>query len=132
MRTYMILKEKVARWNADSEIQAIRKVINVDDSNLAKLTKKFSAAVRRSCWLPTWIESSSPRAPLPYEKLDQLTMEDVDGRVLSSLFGIPLPLPWTRWKGKRVAWRGRLGLGGSWFAYVIVAVGVLVVIGLIW
>src|SRR6202161_2072671 len=42
MRTYMILKEKVARWNADKEIQGLLTEINVRDAALEKLTKKFS------------------------------------------------------------------------------------------
>src|SRR5271154_2345545 len=41
MRTYMILKEKAAQWNADSEIQQIIKIINAQDAGLSKLTKKF-------------------------------------------------------------------------------------------
>src|SRR5581483_9407178 len=44
MRTYMILKEKAARWNADAEIQGLIRKVNVDDPALAKLTKKFSGA----------------------------------------------------------------------------------------
>ena len=43
MRTYMILKEKAARWNEDREIQGLLKTINVDDPSLSKLTKRFSA-----------------------------------------------------------------------------------------
>jgi len=42
MRTYMILKEKAARWNADAEIQGILKLVNRQDSAISKLTKKFS------------------------------------------------------------------------------------------
>src|SRR4051812_1006912 len=43
MRSYMILKEKAAKWNADPEIQGLLKVINVQDANLSKLTKKYSS-----------------------------------------------------------------------------------------
>src|SRR5450432_4044788 len=42
MRTYMILKEKAQRWNADKEIQQIIKTINVQDSSVSKLTAKYS------------------------------------------------------------------------------------------
>src|SRR3954470_13680039 len=38
MRTYMILKEKAARWNADKDIRALRNEINAGDPNLEKLT----------------------------------------------------------------------------------------------
>src|SRR5208283_1947859 len=43
MRTYMILKEKAARWNADSEIQGLLKLINAQDPGMSKLTKKYSS-----------------------------------------------------------------------------------------
>src|SRR6059058_494177 len=43
MRTYMILAEKARRWNADKEIAGLLKQINVEDSAMSKLTKKFSA-----------------------------------------------------------------------------------------
>src|SRR5256885_15480551 len=41
MRTYMILKDKAARWNADSEIQQLRKRIDIADAAVATLTKRF-------------------------------------------------------------------------------------------
>src|SRR5215211_6539977 len=43
MRTYMILKEKAARWNADEEIQGLLREIHLDDPGVSKLTKHFSA-----------------------------------------------------------------------------------------
>src|ERR1700761_9175050 len=43
MRTYMILKEKAARWNADKDIQALVKEINVQDAALSRLTKAFTS-----------------------------------------------------------------------------------------
>src|SRR5205823_11636148 len=45
MRTYMILKEKAQRWNADKEIQAIVQEVNAGgggDVGLSKLTRKYS------------------------------------------------------------------------------------------
>lgn len=79
MRTYMILKDKAARWNADPEIQALRKQINVDDSSMAKLTKKFSAAGAKRLLETNLDRIELARSPLPYEKLDQLTMEVIMG-----------------------------------------------------
>ncbi len=55
MRTYMILKEKAAKWNADPEIQGLLKQINVQDAGASKLTKKFSADAGRNCWRCLWI-----------------------------------------------------------------------------
>jgi len=43
MRTYLILKEKAARFNADPEIQAILAEINAPDETLTPLFGKFSA-----------------------------------------------------------------------------------------
>src|SRR5438477_10546742 len=41
MRTYMILADKAARWNADREIQGLLQQINKPD-NLSKLTRSYS------------------------------------------------------------------------------------------
>jgi xylose isomerase len=79
MRTYMILKEKAARWNADAEIQGLRKEINVNDPALEKLTKKFSSANAAKLLAAPLDRVALAAAPLPYEKLDQLTMEVIMG-----------------------------------------------------
>ena len=78
MRTYMILKEKAARWNTDKEIQALIKEINVDDSELSKLSKKFSASNAKKL-LDAPLDRVALNIGLPYEKLDQLTMEVIMG-----------------------------------------------------
>ncbi|HMD54039.1 MAG TPA: xylose isomerase, partial [Phycisphaerae bacterium] len=75
MRTYMILKEKAARWNADAEIQQIVKSVNVQDSALSKLTAKFSKANAAKLLAAPLDRVELAAAPLPYERLDQLTME---------------------------------------------------------
>jgi xylose isomerase len=79
MRTYMILKEKAARWNADGEIQGLLKQINREDSGLSKLTKKFSAANAKKLLETSLDRVELAKHPLPYEKLDQLTMEVLMG-----------------------------------------------------
>ena len=79
MRTYMILKEKAARWNADGEIQWLLKQINREDSGLSKLTKKFSAANAKKLLETSLDRVELAKHPLPYEKLDQLTMEVLMG-----------------------------------------------------
>src|SRR3989440_6337122 len=43
MRTYLILAEKAARWNADPEIQALVREINRDDGSTTSLLGAFSA-----------------------------------------------------------------------------------------
>jgi len=75
MRTYMILKEKAARWNADKEIQGLLREINVEDSAMSKLTKKFSTDNAKKLQDAPLDRIDLARARLPYEELDQLTME---------------------------------------------------------
>src|SRR5437868_526536 len=79
MRTYMILAEKARRWNADKEIAALLKQINVEDSAISKLTRKFSAGSAKQLLAAPLDRVKLAEAPLPYEKLDQLTMEVLMG-----------------------------------------------------
>jgi xylose isomerase len=79
MRTYMILKDKAARWNADAEIQGLLKEINVQDAALSKLTKKYNSANAKKLLAARLDRLTLVDAPLPYEKLDQLTMEVLMG-----------------------------------------------------
>jgi xylose isomerase len=79
MRTYMILKEKAARWNADKEIQALRNEINTGDANLEKLTKRFSPQNAKKLLDAPLDRVELAKARLPYERLDQLTMELIMG-----------------------------------------------------
>ena len=75
MRTYMILRDKARRWNADGEIQGLLKRINVEDGAMSKLTRKFSDANAKKLLSAELDRVELAKAPLPYEKLDQLTME---------------------------------------------------------
>lgn len=79
MRTYMILKEKAARWNKDPEIQGLLKQINLEDQALSKLTKRYSAGNARKLLNAPLDKEKLASSPLPYEKLDQLTMEILMG-----------------------------------------------------
>src|SRR5436305_4958734 len=74
MRTYMILREKARRWNADAEIQGLLKAINVADSAIEKLTKKFSGANAKKLLDADLDRVELGESPLRYEKLDQLTL----------------------------------------------------------
>jgi xylose isomerase len=75
----MILKEKVARFNADPEIQGLLKQINVENNATTKLTKKFSPDAAKKLLAMPLDRVQLAEAPLPYEKLDQLTMEILMG-----------------------------------------------------
>jgi xylose isomerase len=79
MRSYMILKEKAARWNADKEIQQLLKVINQEDPALEKLTRRFNAANAKKLLAAPLDRIALAKARLPYERLDQLTMEVILG-----------------------------------------------------
>jgi xylose isomerase len=79
MRTYMILKEKAQRWNSDKEIQQIITQINVKDVALSKLTASYSSANAKKLLDEPLDREELAAAPLPYERLDQLTMEVLMG-----------------------------------------------------
>ncbi len=79
MRTYMILREKAERWNKDPEIQGLLKQINRSDILLEKLTKKFSTGNANKVLEAQLDRVELTAHPLPYEKLDQLTMEVLMG-----------------------------------------------------
>jgi xylose isomerase len=75
MRTYLILKEKAAQFNADPEVQAILAEINADDSTLTPLFGKYTpekaAALKKQAFDRQAISSRG----LKYERLDQLTID---------------------------------------------------------
>jgi len=75
MRTYLILKEKARRWNADPEIQGLLQEINADDGSMLPYMGKYSRkkAVRLKS-LEFDVDKIASRG-LQYEKLDQLTNE---------------------------------------------------------
>jgi len=76
MRTYLILKEKAAQFNADSEIQAILQQINQKDSTLDPLlSAPFSAQNADALRAMTFDAQALAAQPLPYEKLDQLVFD---------------------------------------------------------
>ena len=79
MRTYEILADKVKRFNADPEIQGLLNVINAKDEGLSKLTKKFSKEHAKTLLAAPLDRVKLATARLPYEELDQLTMEVIMG-----------------------------------------------------
>ncbi len=79
MRTYLILKEKAARWNADAEIQALVQEINADDGTYAFLSGGYSAQKAAQLRGMTFDRAAMNARRLPYERLDQLTMEILFG-----------------------------------------------------
>ena len=72
MRTYLILKERAERWNADKEIQALLKETT---AGTAPAIGKYSAGGRDTLLAANLDRVSIAAGGLGYEKLDQLTME---------------------------------------------------------
>jgi xylose isomerase len=75
MRTYLILKEKAQRFNADSEIQALLSEINTDDGAFGYLGGGYSKANADQLKSHSFDRVGLGKRGLPYEKLDQLTIE---------------------------------------------------------
>ncbi|NLE51280.1 MAG: xylose isomerase [Chloroflexi bacterium] len=75
MRTYLILKEKAAQFNQDSEIQAMLQEIHADDSALSWLAGGFSADKARRLKEQAFDRAALGARDLRYERLDQLTIE---------------------------------------------------------
>ncbi len=75
MRTYLILKEKAARWNADPEIQALLAEINADDGSMAPYFGKYTPQKAAALKEQPFDRQAIARRGLLYERLDQLTVE---------------------------------------------------------
>ena len=78
MRSYLILKDKAARWNADKEIASILKDVSSNANGAPKIasySKKISAALLAH----NFDKDSIMKKRLPYERLDQLTIDILTG-----------------------------------------------------
>ena len=74
MRTYLILKEKAQRWNADPEIQTIVKELSVAHKDAPQLDG-FSKESAKRLLAHAFDKDAITRKRLEYERLDQLTMD---------------------------------------------------------
>ena len=74
MRTYLILKEKAAQFKADSEIQALLAEINAHDGTY-QAVGSYSRAEADRLKATTFDRKALGARKLPYERLDQLTVE---------------------------------------------------------
>ena len=75
MRTYLILKEKAAQWNADKEIQSLAAEINADDGSMNRYFGKYSTEKANALKAQAFDRSATAARGLKYERLDQLTVE---------------------------------------------------------
>ena len=75
MRTYLILKEKAAQWNADKEIQSLVAEINADDGSMNQYFGKYSTDKANALKGQAFDRHAIAGRGLKYERLDQLTVE---------------------------------------------------------
>jgi xylose isomerase len=75
MRTYLVLKEKAARFNKDTEIQALLAEINASDGSLDGVTGRYSRDNASALKSTTLDRAAMGERGLPYERLDQLTID---------------------------------------------------------
>lgn len=75
MRTYMILKEKAAQFNADKEIQALLAEINASDASMEQYFGKYSAEKATGLKAEEFDRKVFGHKGLQYERLDQLTID---------------------------------------------------------
>ncbi|MGO9589495.1 MAG: xylose isomerase [Candidatus Acidiferrales bacterium] len=78
MRTYLILKEKARRWNEDAEIQSILDEISADTNGVGKIGR-FSKKGAASLLAHAFDREQILKKRLPYERLDQLTIDILAG-----------------------------------------------------
>jgi len=79
MRTYLMLKEKAAQFNADPEISALLAEINADDGSLAAYTGKYSSKKADGLKQQSFDRVALGKRGLKYERLDQLTIDLILG-----------------------------------------------------
>lgn len=75
MRTYLILKEKAAQFNADKEIQDLLTEISADDGSMGQYLGKYNGQKAAALKTQTFDRKTLGERGLNYERLDQLTID---------------------------------------------------------
>ncbi|HEX6540526.1 MAG TPA: xylose isomerase [Ktedonobacterales bacterium] len=75
MRTYLILKEKARQWHADPEITGLLAEINADDGAMAAYQGAYSPEKAAALKAVPFDRQALGQRGLPYERLDQLTVD---------------------------------------------------------
>jgi xylose isomerase len=75
MRTYLILKEKTAQFNADKEIQALLAEIHADDGSMSQYFGAYSSEKAKALKAQPFDRSAISAIGRQYERLDQLTID---------------------------------------------------------
>ncbi|HSZ63291.1 MAG TPA: xylose isomerase [Terriglobales bacterium] len=74
MRTYLILREKAKRWGSDREIQSILSEISSNGNGTAHMNR-YSKASMSQLLSRVFDKNEILKKRLPYERLDQLTVD---------------------------------------------------------
>jgi xylose isomerase len=74
MRTYLILKEKAKLWSQNKQIQQILGEIQTSGAPFPE-TKGYSKAHATKLLQHNFDRNALAKKPLPYERLDQLTVD---------------------------------------------------------
>lgn len=75
MRTYLVLKEKAAQFNADIEVQSLLAEINADDGSMAQYFGKYNSGKASALKEQKFDRVTLGKRGLKYERLDQLTVD---------------------------------------------------------
>ncbi|MEM1166847.1 MAG: xylose isomerase [Planctomycetota bacterium] len=75
MRTYLILKEKAKQWKADPVVKDCLKTIHRAKKAMDDLVGSYSARNAKALHAQAFDRAKLAAKPLPYERLDQRTME---------------------------------------------------------
>ncbi|PJF36474.1 MAG: xylose isomerase [Candidatus Thermofonsia Clade 1 bacterium] len=75
MRTYLILKDKAAQFNADPEVQQLLAEINADDGAFSYLSAGYSREALDKLRATRFDREALGKRDLPYERLDQITLD---------------------------------------------------------
>jgi xylose isomerase len=75
MRTYLILKDRAARFNADPEIQSLLAEINADDPALSSYSGKYTREKASALKAYSFDRVALGQRGLRYERLDQLLFD---------------------------------------------------------
>ena len=75
MRTYLILKEKAAQFNADKEIQALLAEINTDAGSMNQFFGAYTTEKAKTLKAQPFERAAISTKGRQYERLDQLTID---------------------------------------------------------
>jgi xylose isomerase len=79
MRTYLILKEKAARFRTDPEIQAVLREFDPEEAAMAPFLGRYSPRKAKALKARKFQRDAIARRGLHYERLDQLTIDLLTG-----------------------------------------------------